>query len=209
MNKLIEWTLNDIVGDVQRISLVDDPAVESDFMLFSKAKDMKFKVTDKEKRVITGVAMRPNFKIARVDENGETYYGFFSEETVVKACELFFRKGQNTNQTSIDHKDEVDDVFVFESWIVEDIELDKTKALGFSDIKKGDWIVSMKVENDVIWEDFLKKGLLKGFSVEILAIENEVDETEEILNFIKEALKNDNVEETFNKIKQKLQKIYM
>lgn len=166
MDKLIEWTLDDITGELRRISLVSAPAIEEDFMLFN-SEIAKFKTIDKEKRVITGVAMRPNLHIPRYDAEGNLYYGFFSEETVVKAAEMFFQKASNTNNTNLEHQFEVDGVFVFESWIVEDPELDKSKALGLSSIQKGDWLVSMKVTNDAVWENYIKTGAVRGFSVEV------------------------------------------
>ena len=54
--------------------------------------------------------------------------------------------------------------------------MDKSKALGFSDVREGDWWVSMKVENDVVWNNYLKTGLIRGFSVEVRAAEKESDE---------------------------------
>lgn len=172
---LIEWSIDDIMGELKRISLVSKPAHEIDFMLF-KNEVMKFKAIDEEKRIVTGVALRPNLKIKKYNELGELYFGYFPEDVVRKAAEVFFKKGSNINNTNLEHEWEVDGVYVFESWIVEDPELDKTKTLGFSDIQKGDWIVSMKIENDVIWNNYLKTGIIKGFSVEVRADEMEVDE---------------------------------
>lgn len=180
--KLIEWTLDDIMGDLRRISLVTEPAIEEDFMLFSDV-ELKFKTLNEDKKIITGPAMRADIKIPRKDEKGELYWGFFSKETVRQAAELFFRKNSNANRTNIEHEFEIEGVFVFESWIVEDPEMDKSKLLGFS-AKEGDWFVSMKVENDTVWNNYLKTGLIRGFSVEIRAKEEEVDFLKEIISII-------------------------
>jgi hypothetical protein len=169
-NKLIEWTLEDVMGELKRISLVSEPAIEQDFMLFNNI-DLSFKTLDEERKVVIGCAMRPDINIPRKDDNGELYWGFFSKDTVRKAAELFFKKNSNANNTNLEHQFEVDGVYVFESWIVEDPEMDKAKALGFSDVKEGDWWVSMKIENENIWNNYLKTGLVKGFSVEIRAKE--------------------------------------
>jgi hypothetical protein len=176
--KLIEWSIDDVFGELRRISLVSEPAIELDFMLFS-SDELKFKAIDEERRVLTGPAMRPNMKIKRKDNKGELYYGYFSEDVVRAAAQLFFKKGSNTNKTNLEHEFEIDGVYVFESWIVEDPESDKSKVLGFTDVKKGDWFVSMKVENDVIWNNYLKTGLIRGFSVEV-----KVDETDAILSIL-------------------------
>lgn len=204
MTRLIEWTLDHITGEVQRISLVTEPATEVDFMLFSSS-ELKFKVTSKDKRIVTGVVMRPNKKIVRYDENNKMYFGYFSKDTVRKASELFFREGQNTNNTNIEHEYYVKDVFVFESWIVEDPKMDKTLALGLPNIIEGDWVVSMKIENDEVWNDYLKTGLLKGFSVEIVADETtkkfSVDEVYDSITTILEEELDDDAK--YAKIKQK------
>lgn len=183
-DRIVEWTLDDLTGELQRISLVSEPAIEQDFMLFSGQKVAKFKASDTEKRILTGIAMRPNINIPRLDENGEVYYGYFSEQTVEKAAQMFFQKASNTNNTNLEHQFEVDGVFVFESWLVEDPELDKSKALGFSDVKKGDWFVSMKVTNDKVWDYFVKTGAVKGFSVEIKVLSDDqlLSKVTEIIN---------------------------
>jgi hypothetical protein len=195
--KIIEWELNDVIGELQRISLVSDPAIEQDFMLFNSV-DLMFKTTDEEKRIVTGCAMRPDIKIMRKDENGDLYYGFFSKDTVRKAAEIFFKKNSNANNTNIEHQFEIDGAYVFESWIVENPELDKSKALGFNDVKLGDWWVSMKIENEDVWNNYLKTGLIKGFSVEIRATEKET----EVLSKIKELLESDKSDDDkFDEIK--------
>ena len=171
--RIIEWIISDIEAELRRISLVSTPAIEEDFLLFNSVET--FKTIDNEKRVVSGPAMKANINIARKDENGELYYGFFSEETVRKAAELFFKKGSNMNLTNLEHEIEIDGVFVFESWLVENEEIDKAVALGFKNVKKGDWFVSMKVENDAVWENYLKTGLIRGFSVEAKLREKEVD----------------------------------
>lgn len=197
MEKLIEWQLDDIIGELRRISLVSKPAIEQEFMLFNSAVDLDFKTIDDEKRVVTGAAMRPNIKIPRRTDDGELYYGFFSENTVRKAAELFFKKGSNMNETNIEHEFDILGVYVFESWIVEDPEVDKAKALGFSDIRKGDWFVSMKVENEDVWNNYLKTGLIKGYSVEIRTEEKIISD---LMNIFSKYTDDDDIIEKIIKI---------
>lgn len=170
--KLIEWELDDVIGELKRISLVSEPAIEEDFLLFNSQLH-QFK-TDNEKRILTGPAMRPDINIARKDDLGNLYYGFFSKDTVRKCAELFFKSGSNLNRTNLEHEFEIDGVYVFESWIVENPEMDKSKELGFSNVKEGDWFVSMKIDNEGVWNNYLKTGLIKGFSVEVRASEVEI-----------------------------------
>jgi len=184
-NKLIEWFLDDVMGELKRISLVSVPAIEEEFLLFNNM-DLKFKTLDEDKRIVIGPAMRPDIHIPRKGDGGELYYGFFSQDTVRKAAELFFKKNSNANNTNLEHEFEIDGIYVFESWIVEDPEMDKAKALGFTDVRKGDWWVSMKVENENVWNNYLKSGLIRGFSVEVKA--GEVDVDVELISQIKDIL---------------------
>lgn len=194
--KIVEFELDEILGELRRISLVSSPAIEEDFLLFNQS-TMKFQTIDEEKKVLTGPAMRADINIPRRDANGELYYGFFSKETVRKAAEMFFKRGANMNNTNLEHEFEIDGVYVFESWIVEDPLVDKAICLGFNDIRKGDWFVSMKIENEMVWNNYLKTGLIKGFSVEIRATEKEV----EILSKMKSILmNNDNDEVKYEKL---------
>lgn len=169
--KLIEWEFDDVMGELRRISLVSEPAIEEDFMLFNT--DLKFQTIDDERRIVTGPAMIPDIKIPRRDENGELYYGFFSQDTVEKAAQIFFKKGSNTNNTNLEHEFEVDGVNFFESWIVDNPEMDKARELGFK-VPAGTWMVSAKVDNDVVWNNYIKSGLIRGFSVELKAQETEI-----------------------------------
>lgn len=164
---IIEDELGSIVGDLALISFVSDPAIEQPYQLFNKG--YQFAKTEEEKQLVTGCAMRAGFKILRQDpRTGELFNAVFTAEQVRKCAEVFL-SNSNHLQTNLEHgnllgKNEIEGVAVVESWIVEDPENDKAKALGFSDISAGDWYVSFKIKNKAFW-DFLKtyKG---GFSIE-------------------------------------------
>lgn len=198
-DKLIEWTLDDVMGELKRISLVSVPAIEEEFLLFNSL-DLHFKTLDEEKRIVTGPAMRPDIHIPRKDDAGGLYYGFFKKDTVRKAAELFFKKNSNANRTNLEHEFEIDGVYVFESWIVEDPNMDKAKALGFTDVREGDWWVSMKVENDVVWNNYLKTGLIRGFSVEVKAAEKETEILSKINDILMSGISDDEMVESISKL---------
>ena len=110
-----------------------------------------------------GAALIPNKPIFR--KNGEnTFYVYFSEKTVRRASELFFQNSMQNNAT-LEHEMEINNLTVVESWIVEDTEMDKSKKYGLS-VPKGTWMISMKVENQEVWNDYIKTGKVKGFSIE-------------------------------------------
>ena len=154
------------LGDLSVVSLVTDPAIEESYQLFKKApKKEIFKISNTEKMEITGPVMIPNKKILRYDElMDEYYYCFFSTETV-KKCMEYYLKNNNHTQVNFEHtKHFTDEVYLIESWQIEDPKSDKAKALGF-DLPKGTWMATYKVSNPELWKK-LKESDFKGFSVE-------------------------------------------
>lgn len=125
---------------------------------------------DEEQRVVTGPAMIPNKMILRKDEDGRPYYVYFTEKTIKDISEKVFEENKQ-NMTNVEHNSNQthSQNTLRESWIVEDPEMDKSKALGF-DVPKGTWMVSYKINDDKTWE-MVKEGKLRGFSVEGYFIE--------------------------------------
>jgi hypothetical protein len=124
----------------------------------------KFNLDD-EKRIITGAAMIPNKYIVRRNPiTGDLYYVFFSEETIEKLVQKYF-KDNKIQRNNIEHTPIIiDGVYLFESWLVEDPKTDKSSKYGL-EYPKGTWVVSMKVENEQVWKN-IKDGKLNGFSIE-------------------------------------------
>ncbi len=147
---------------IEAISVVENPAIEEDFIALKK-QQVKLAEVDKEKRILMGAALIPNKKIYRT--NGEDEYNiFFSEDTVRKASELFLSRGKQNNST-LEHDVKLNGLSVVESWIIEDKKKDKSRKYGF-DLPIGTWMVSVKVNNDEVWNNFVKEGKVKGFSIE-------------------------------------------
>ena len=161
--KIIELILDDENEDngITAISVVENPAIEESFIAL-KNQEVRFAQQDKEKRLLLGAALIPNKPIYRKNEDDE-YYIFFSKDTVRKASELFFIKG-NQSEATLEHKVALEGLTIVESWIVES-EKDKSRHYGM-DVPVGTWMVSMKVNSDEVWNEYVKKGLIKGFSIE-------------------------------------------
>ena len=159
---IIELFINedDEVSGIEAISVVENPAIESDFIAL-KNQEFKLAEIDKEKRILMGAALIPNKPIYR--QSGESeYYIYFSKNTVRKASELFFIKG-NQNNATLEHQLELKGLTAVESWIVES-EQDKSRMYDLN-VPIGTWMVSMKVNNDDVWKQ-VKAGEIKGFSIE-------------------------------------------
>ena len=152
---------DDPIG-IEAISVVESPAIEEDFIAL-KDHQVKFAEIDAEKKILLGAALIPNKPIYR--KNGEDeYYIYFSKKTVRKASELFFING-NQNNSTLEHEIPLTGLSAVESWIIEDEVQDKSRKYGLS-LPVGTWMVSMKVNNDEIWNDFVLTGKVKGFSIE-------------------------------------------
>lgn len=178
------------LSGVEAISVVEFPAIEENFIALNQ--QLQLAKVDDEKRILMGAALIPNKNIYR--RNGEDeYYIFFSDATVKKASELFLMNS-NQNNATLEHQKKINDLSVVESWIVEDIEMDKSKKYGLN-APVGSWMVSMKVNNDTIWNDFVKTGKVKGFSIEgyfadKLEMSLQLEKEEELINKIKDIILN-------------------
>ena len=161
--EIIELILdNEEAIGVEAISVVENPAIESDFVALSN-QEIKLAEVDKEKRLLMGALLIPNKPIYRRNGDNE-YYVFFSKETILKASQIYLQKGNQSNST-LEHKSELKGLTLVESWIVEDKDKDKTALYGL-DAPVGSWVGSVKVDNDEVWNDYVKTGKVKGFSIE-------------------------------------------
>jgi hypothetical protein len=151
----------DETSGIEAVSVVESPAIESDFIALKKH-EIELKEVDAEKRILMGAALIPNKQIYRTNDKKEEYYIYFSEATVRKASELFFMNS-NQNNATLEHNEKLKGMSVVESWIIEG-EYDKSMNYGFN-LPKGTWMISMKVNNDEIWNK-VKLGEIKGFSIE-------------------------------------------
>ena len=147
---------------IEAISVVESPAIEEDFIAL-KSQEFKLAEVDKERRILMGALLIPNKPIYR--RNGEDeYYIYFSKDTVLKASQMYLMNSKQNNST-LEHKYEVEGLSLVESWIVEDKVHDKSVKFGM-DLPLGSWVGSVKVNNDTIWNEFVKTGKVKGFSIE-------------------------------------------
>lgn len=154
---------NDQTLGIEAVSLVEAPAIEENFVALKNQK-IEFAEVDKEKRILLGPALIPNKPIFRKKgDDSEGFYIYFSKDTVRKASELFFQKG-NQNNATLEHNVKLKGLTVVESWIVEG-ENDKSKNYGL-DMPQGTWMISMKVDDDKIWQEFVKSKKVLGFSIE-------------------------------------------
>jgi polyhydroxyalkanoate synthesis regulator phasin len=151
------------VDGVFGISLVEDPAIQSNFIALSKQQKIQLSTIDNEKRILLGAVLVPDLPIYR-NQNGMEFNIVFSADTIRKSMENFFKQSYQQN-SSLEHDQEIDGVTFVESWIKEDDVHDKSVVYGINE-PNGTWFATMKVDNDEIWNDYVKTGQVKGFSID-------------------------------------------
>ena len=151
-------------SETYAISLVEAPAIESEFVALAKEEPQRVFLESDERHMVYGAALISDMDIYRNDGEHE-YYINFSKESIAKMSQDFMKEYRQ-HEVTLDHEDIANEICVVESWLVEDPYKDKTNALGIN-VPAGTWAVGMKVNNLEAWER-VKSGELKGFSVESL-----------------------------------------
>lgn len=154
---------SDFTEGIQAISLVGDPAMESNWLTLAKQK-LNLKSVDDEKHILMGAVLIPDKPILRLDSLGDEFHIFFKAETIEKALHMYALNG-NHNQATVEHMNSIGSTVVVETWIKTDPKLDKSNAFGF-DEPVGTWFAMMKVTDLDLWDNFIKTGALTGFSIE-------------------------------------------
>lgn len=167
MKKLKKYSVVGDSSDVYAISLVEEPAIEIDYVAFDKDKEtkpnLKF-IEDKqnEKYMILGPALVPDKNIYR-NYDGNEFYVSFSAECIEKLSYKFMRTCYGDGCFTKDHESFAQGCSLAESWI-KTSENDKSVDYGF-DCPIGTWFIAAKIDSIDLW-DSIKKGERKGFSIE-------------------------------------------
>ncbi len=193
--KIIELILDEEQEEagVEAISIVESPAIESDFIAL-KDQEIKLAKVDGDKKILMGALLIPNKPIYRNGAEGE-YYIYFSKDTVQKASQMYLKNGYQNNST-LEHAETLNGLTLVESWLVEDEVQDKSRKYGLN-VPVGTWMGAVKVNNDEIWQEYVKTNKVKGFSIEGYF----ADKMEAPKDKIKEEYSKDkSAEKTLNKI---------
>lgn len=157
--------ITDELDRLTAVSLVEFPAVESDFLAFNKEQPkLLFNIENEEKRLVVGCLMRCDFPIYRIDISGYEYFILFDRLTIEKMAEKALKEGF-INNINLDHD---------ENRFVEGVELreifikDTEKGIspkGFEDINNGSLFATYHITNNDVWQE-IKNGTFKGYSLE-------------------------------------------
>lgn len=182
-----------------KMSLVEYPAVNVPFLKFSENDIVKETFsTNKDKKIVTSVALLADTPIKRIDDYGNLYYVVFNKEIIGKLVNKFF-KDDLIKSVNINHFEDTDKAYLIESYFVnEELGL-KPKGIYSTD---GSWIVSYKITDDNLWND-IKEGKLNGFSVEIQAYLEEFNSINNKFYMLSKAILNKDFKELIKLINKK------
>lgn len=189
--RIVELILDEqqMASGIDAISIVEAPAIESNFVAL-KSHEVKFAKVDTEKRILMGPILIPDKPIYRkqvVDGELDEFYIYFSKQTVAKASQMYLMNSKQSN-TTLEHGMELNGLCLVETWLKEDMEKDKSAIYGMTD-PIGTWMGSLKVTNDDVWENYVKTGKVKGFSIEgYFADKMKMSKTPSVLDEVRELL---------------------
>ena len=201
---------NAIISDAEtgmfKISLVDDPAVMSNFQAFDKQNiPQMYAIQDEEKRLVRGVVMRADFPIYRRDDKMGEYYIIYKADQIRIMAEKYLAESRQNDVNVMHKKDsDVDGVQMVQYFI----KGDGVSVEGFDECADGSLFAEFHIINDDIWDE-IKAGTYKGFSLEgvfDMLPETDADEIQDIVDKLdgafRKLFKNNN-----NKIMSKLKKL--
>lgn len=163
-DKLKKYKVKAGGSDVYAISVVSQPAVESSFVALAKQEKPKPVYLSKDdKHMLYGVILRADFPIYRAYGDEEFYIEFDGE--AIERLERKYMKNFAQRNWTTEHLNLAEGLTLTESWIVTDLEHDKSKALGLEGVTVGSWVGGCLVDDNEIWTQ-VKEGTYTGFSVE-------------------------------------------
>lgn len=162
---LFNITLDDFVEGMYKISLVDKPAIEENFLYFSEQEAPVLEFANEEKKEVVGPIMIPNKPILRHSPEKGYYNVQFTEEVIQEIMYKYSKDGL-WNSFGIHHSYDTNDVTMLEVWMKES-DNDKSKDYGY-DLPNGTVFVKTKIESDELF-NAIKDGEVNGFSIEIEA----------------------------------------
>lgn len=177
---------------VYAISLVECPAIESNFIYLSEEKPIQVCLEQDEKHMVFGAVLIPDKPIYRYNQEEEYYLRFPKETIEVLAHE--YLQNDNIYSFTQQHKENADGVSIIESW-VKTSNNDKSVDLGI-DAPIGTWFVGAKIDNEEIWQG-IKDGSMRGFSVESFLNFDEIMMNKQENKMTEEKLETIEVNESF------------
>lgn len=151
---------------VLRVSFVDSPAVESDFLAYgSQAEHQMYQITDEEKRRVFGCVLRADYPIYRRDGGAGEYYIVFRADEIRAFAQKYLAEGRQ-NEVDLEHDFHSIEGAEMVQYFIKDKEKGINPA-GYEDVADGSLFAEYQITDDSLWQR-IKDGEFHGFSVEII-----------------------------------------
>lgn len=203
---IIELTLEELEQGIDATALVENPAIQRNWMAFKEHKDFKFKTHNEEKRILAGALMVADFPMYR-NMNGKEFFVKFSSETIEQLAD---RMVLNNKLTAFnfehDSKKELADMHIQQFFII-NTELGMDTPKGFDELPNGSLFAFVKVNNEKVWNDYVKTGIVKGFSIEGNFATKEEFSEQQIITELEQINKISNMSEALKKLNELTDKL--
>ena len=203
---IIELTLEELEQGIDATALVENPAIQRNWMAFKEHKSYEFKTHNEEKRILAGALMVADFPMYR-NMNGKEFFVKFSSETIEQLAD---RMVLNNKLTAFnfehDSKKELADMHIQQFFII-NTELGMDTPKGFDELPNGSLFAFVKVNNEQVWNDYVKTGIVKGFSIEGNFATKEEFSEQQIITELEQINKISNMSEALKKLNELTDKL--
>jgi hypothetical protein len=203
---IIELTLEELEQGIDATALVENPAIQRNWMAFKEHKSFNFKTHNEDKRILAGALMVADFPMYR-NMNGKEFFVKFSSETIEQLAD---RMVLNNKLTAFnfehDAKKELADMHIQQFFII-NTELGVNTPIGFEELPNGSLFAFVKVNNEQVWNDYVKTGIVKGFSIEGNFATKEEFSEQQIINELEQINKIDNMSDALKKLNELADKL--
>ncbi len=162
---IFRLVVNDEELGLEAVALVDNPAIQVNWQTFNDARPIKFQQVG-DKQMVSGPLMIPDLPIYRRDKERGEHYVIFTRETIEQCAYKYFKNNLH-NSVNIMHDSEevVNGATMVECFFI-DTERGINTPTGYDTLPNGTWWGTYKISDKNLWDNFIKKGEFKGFSVE-------------------------------------------
>lgn len=180
---IIELTLDNLLEDgLDAVALVENPAIQRNFFAFKEdeAKVYKFQTIDEDKRILAGALMVADFPMYR-NQDGKQFYVQFSKQTIEQIVDKVVKENKLMSfNLEHDEKKPIKDIYIQQHYLV-----DKANGVNapnyYPELSDGSWFGFIKVNNEQIWNDYVKTGLIKGFSIEGMFSQKKLKQNKQLI----------------------------
>lgn len=160
---IYDITLSDLTDGIQCVSIVEDPAMQTDLLYFEK-QDKKLNFCIQSEHCIMGVLIKADTPIYRYDVRMGEYYVNFTKEVIKELAEKYVSDNL-LNAVSLHHNGKLINGIQLRELFIKD----SSKGINpsnFEDVPEGSLFAVFHITDTELWETVNRLG---GFSIELLS----------------------------------------